>query len=48
MDFSTADICDEYSGNLQVLNYGFNPFGGKRKICGKIRIVEIGKRDKLL
>ena len=41
MDFSTADICDEYKEKIQVLDFGMNSYGGKKKAFGKIRTVKI-------
>ncbi len=41
MDFSTADMCDELGEEVQVLNYGLKSYGGKVKISGKIRTVEL-------
>lgn len=40
MTFSTPDICDEYSGRIQVLEPLFRDFGGKRKFCGEIVTVK--------
>jgi len=40
MTFSTPDICDAYSGQIQVLEPLFRDFGGKRKFCGEIVTVK--------
>lgn len=36
MSFFTADLCDKYDDKVQVLNTGFNSFGGINKFCGQI------------
>ncbi|WP_024955653.1 ribonuclease E activity regulator RraA [Sulfurospirillum arcachonense] len=36
MSFSTADLCDKYDDKVQVLNPGFNSYGGIDKFYGKI------------
>jgi len=41
MDFSTADICDEYKEKVQVLDCVMHSYGGKKKAFGKIRTVKI-------
>jgi len=40
MTFSTPDICDAYSGRIQVLEPFFRDFGGKRKFYGEIVTVK--------
>jgi len=40
MTFSTPDICDAYSGRIQVLEPSFKDFGGKRKFHGEIVTVK--------
>jgi len=40
MSFTTPDICDAYSGRIQVLEPLFRDFGGKRKFYGEIVTVK--------
>lgn len=41
MSFKTADLCDEFSKELQVVGSEFISFGKKRRFCGPIRTVKV-------
>jgi len=41
MPFKTADLCDDFSDNLQVVTPMFLPFGGHARFSGKIQTVKI-------
>ena len=36
MSYTTPDICDQYSAELQILEPLFTGFGGKDKFCGEV------------
>lgn len=36
MNFHTADLCDQYDDEVQVLGVGFHSYGGINKFYGKI------------
>ena len=40
MNFSTPDICDEHSGQLQILEPLFTEFGGRDKFSGEVTTVK--------
>ena len=40
MSFKTADLCDEYTGQVQILVPGLRNFGGKSRFHGPIVTVE--------
>lgn len=48
MTFSTPDLCDEYSGRIQVLEPLFRDFGGKRKFQGEIVTVKCHEDNSLV
>ncbi len=39
-DFKTADLCDEWVDELQIVEPGFRHFGGHQKFCGEISTVQ--------
>jgi len=41
MTFKTADLCDEFSDDLQIVSPVFQPFGGKKRFSGTIQTVKI-------
>lgn len=41
MDFFTADLCDKYQDEVQVLEPGFISYGGTSKCSGKIATVRL-------
>jgi regulator of ribonuclease activity A len=41
MEFFTADICDENSNKVQVLNPNYNSYGGIKKCHGEIITVKL-------
>jgi len=48
MTFSTPDLCDVYSGRLQVLEPLFRDFGGRRKFHGEIVTVKCHEDNSLV
>ena len=48
MDFFTADICDKFPGEVQVLAPKFKHFGGKTKFFGPIETVKLYEDNKAL
>ena len=45
MDFFTADFCDEHSELVDVLDYGFNNYGGAEKCHGEVVTVKLDKNN---
>lgn len=41
MDFKTADLCDEYSNELQIIGSAFRSFGKKKSFSGPIKTVKV-------
>lgn len=41
MTFKTADLCDDFSDNLQVVTPMFQSFGGNRRFNGIVQTVKI-------
>jgi len=41
MTFKTADLCDDFSDNLQIVTPMFQSFGGNRRFNGTIQTVKI-------
>lgn len=41
MSFKTADLCDDYSSELQVIGSEFKSFGGKKRFSGPIKTVKV-------
>ena len=41
MTFKTADLCDDFSDNLQIVTPMFQSFGGNRRFNGIIQTVKI-------
>lgn len=41
MTFKTADLCDDFSDNLQVVTPMFQSFGGKPRFSGVIQTVKL-------
>lgn len=41
MTFKTADLCDDFSDNLQIVTPLFQSFGGTARFSGKIQTVKI-------
>lgn len=39
-DFKTADLCDEFSSSLQIVEPGYHHFGGHKKFCGEISTIK--------
>ena len=48
MTFTTPDICDEYSDNLQVLDPVFTEYGGREKFYGEIVTVKCFEDNSLV
>ncbi|MDD3342443.1 MAG: ribonuclease E activity regulator RraA [Sulfurospirillaceae bacterium] len=48
MKFYTADLCDKYPNDVQVLNPILNSFGGAKKIMGQIVTIKIPGNNKSL
>jgi len=48
MTFSTADICDEFPGQLQVLEPLFTDFGGRKKFSGEIVTIKCYEDNSLV
>ena len=48
MAFFTADICDEIWDEAQVLAYGYQHYGAKKKFSGKIATVKLDKENSSL
>ena len=40
MTFKTADLCDDHAGQLQVVQPGFNDYGGNKVFSGPISTVK--------
>lgn len=45
MTFFTADICDENSGKVSVLDSGYKNFGGATKCQGEIVTIKLDKNN---
>ncbi|BCJ87226.1 ribonuclease E activity regulator RraA [Effusibacillus dendaii] len=41
MSFKTADLCDEFSEELQVCEIGFQSYGGNRRFSGPIATLQV-------
>lgn len=41
MSYKTADLCDDYSSELQVIGSEFKSFGGKKRFSGPIKTVKV-------
>lgn len=41
MSFKTADLCDDFSSELQVIGSEFKSFGGKKRFSGPIKTVKV-------
>jgi regulator of ribonuclease activity A len=41
MTFKTADLCDDFSDNLQIVTPMFQSYGGNNRFSGKIQTVKI-------
>ncbi|CAM3911203.1 ribonuclease E activity regulator RraA [Mesobacillus zeae] len=41
MDFKTADLCDEFGGELEVSSYEFKSYGKKQKFYGPIETLKV-------
>ncbi|GAX89185.1 ribonuclease E activity regulator RraA [Effusibacillus lacus] len=41
MSFKTADLCDEFSAELQICETSFKSYGGKKRFCGPIVTVQV-------
>lgn len=48
MNFSTPDLCDEYSQHLQVLEPVFTEFGGTNKFSGEIVTIKCFEDNSLV
>ncbi len=48
MGFFTADMCDEYPDQTEVLGPKFSSYGGNRKFSGEIVTVKLDKNNKVL
>jgi regulator of ribonuclease activity A len=48
MTFTTPDICDEYSDELQVLDPAFTEYGGREKFCGEIVTIKCFEDNSLV
>lgn len=48
MRFKTADLCDEYSEQLQIAEPGLRDFGGKKSFSGKIITLKLFEDNSLL
>lgn len=41
MSFKTADLCDEFSNELQAIGSEFKSYGGRKSFCGPIQTVKV-------
>jgi len=48
MYYSVPDICDEFFGEISVLDPLFSDFGGKRKFCGEVVTIKCFEDNSLL
>lgn len=50
MSFQTADLCDEFSGELQIVLGipNFNDYGGNTQFCGPIRTLKVFEDNTLV
>ena len=48
MTFKTADLCDEYSDNLQICDPGFASFGGRPRFGGAISTIKCFEDNSLV
>ena len=48
MTFTTPDICDEFSSEIQVLEPLFTEFGGAGKFCGEVVTIKCFEDNSLL
>ena len=39
--FKTADLCDDFSGEIQVIGSEFKSYGGKKRFSGPIQTVKV-------
>ena len=46
MGFFTADLCDKYDDNVEVLGPKFKSFGGTKKFAGQAITVKLDKNNK--
>lgn len=45
MEFFTADICDEHSDKVHVLDDDFTNYGAKQKFCAKVQTIKLDKNN---
>lgn len=48
MTFKTADLCDEFSEQLQIAEPGLQDFGGRKKFSGKIVTLKLFEDNPLV
>ncbi|NQU63035.1 MAG: ribonuclease E activity regulator RraA [SAR324 cluster bacterium] len=48
MSFKTADLCDEFSDQLQIASPGLTDFGGLTKFCGQIVTLKLFEDNSLV
>lgn len=48
MKFKTADLCDEFSEQLQIAEPGLRDFGGKKSFSGKIVTLKLFEDNSLV
>lgn len=48
MLFKTTDMCDAYSGQLQVAEAVFTSYGGRRRFCGPVETVRVFEDNSLV
>jgi len=48
MAFKTADLCDEFSEQLQIAEPGLRDFGGKKRFSGKIVTLKLFEDNPLV
>ena len=48
MNFKTADLCDEFSEQLQIAEPGLRDFGGKKRFSGKIITLKLLEDNSLV
>lgn len=46
MEFFTADLCDKYCEQIEVLGADFKSYGGAKKIEGEVITVKLNKNNK--
>ena len=45
MEFFTADICDEHSDKVHVLDDDFKNYGAKKKFCAQVKTIKLDKNN---